>query len=642
MKKSISFFILFFLTVVISCNKEEINELEKRNEELIAQTNKLQEQIVNLTTDVNTLTIDVSNLSSSNDVLSSSNNDLLNKITLLQTTINELEEALNNMTDDYELAEAENNQLYDDYSGLLNSKNELQAQLDNIISQVNTISCPAIEYSNSDMKSEQLFCTFEIINPIKFDFDDEIYTLSFIQDSIPKGVSIIKTPGNIFVYGTPYSVEKDLFSFDLKFTSNSCEEVRTITLARSPNSPTITYISGSLSQSIVAGTQIDPVEYKYGGSAEGLTFSNLPDGLTYTNDGNKYTIQGVINEAGSYSIQISTANQSGCMELSETIFFEVEDAASLPPAPTTPTTPSGGGTTGGGTTGGGTTTTTTQYQLTVNTGANGSVSTTGGTYSDGTSISVTANPDTGYGFVNWTDSSGNELSTNATYSFNLSSNTTITANYEELMFYLHPNGVTILCPNAIVGATGTVNGVQYTKVDRNSLIAKRNAGENLALVCTSGITDLNSMFRKQNTTSNPAVSSDISSWDTSKNTSMSRMFANTDFNQDISNWDTGEVVNMYNAFQNAWEFNQDISGWDTRKVVTMRQTFRLAKRFNQDISEWKIPAVNDMRGFLKQTEDFDQDLSGWDVTGVTQCDQFILNAQSMSEAKIPTFTNCTP
>jgi hypothetical protein len=49
-----------------------------------------------------------------------------------------------------------------------------------------------------------------------------------------------------------------------------------------------------------------------------------------------------------------------------------------------------------------------------------------------------------------------------------------------------------------------------------------------------------------------------------------------------------------------------------------------------------------MRGFLKQTEDFDQDLSDWDVSGVTQCAQFILNAQSMSEAKIPTFTNCNP
>ena len=223
MKKSISFFVIFFLTVVISCNKEEINELEKRNEELITQTNKLQEQIVNLTTEVNTLTIEVSNLSSSNDILSSSNNDLSNKISDLQNTINELENALNevdndlnNMTNDYEQSEIENNQLYDDYSDLLNSKNELQAQLDNLISEINTISCPPIEYSNSDMKSEQLFCSLEIIDPIKFDFDDEIYTLSYIQDSIPQGVSIIKNPGNVFIYGTPYSDEKDLFSFDLK------------------------------------------------------------------------------------------------------------------------------------------------------------------------------------------------------------------------------------------------------------------------------------------------------------------------------------------------------------------------------------------------------------------------------------------
>ena len=34
--------------------------------------------------------------------------------------------------------------------------------------------------------------------------------------------------------------------------------------------------------------QIDPVEYKYGGGAEGLTFNNLPEGLTYSIDENKY------------------------------------------------------------------------------------------------------------------------------------------------------------------------------------------------------------------------------------------------------------------------------------------------------------------------------------------------------------------
>ena len=256
-------------------------------------------------------------------------------------------------------------------------------------------------------------------------------------------------------------------------------------------------------------------------------------------------------------------------------------------------------------------------------------------------MSITASPNNGYAFVNWTDSSGNELSTNSTYTFNITSNTIITANYQELLFYLHPNGVTILCPNAVVGAIGNVNGVQYTKVDRSSLIDKRNAGENLALVCTSGITDLNSMFRKKGNEAD-LLGSGIGNWDTSSNKSMSRIFANGNFNQDISNWDTSNVENMYNAFQGARSFNQDISGWNTGKVTSMRQVFRRADRFNQDISGWNVENVDDMRGFLKDTEDFNQDLSGWNVDGVTQCGEFILNAVSMTESKIPNFNNCDP
>ena len=392
-----------------------------------------------------------------------------------------------------------------------------------------------------------------------------------------------------------------------------------------------------------SGNSIDPIEFKYGGSAEGLSISNLPNGLTYTFNENKYTIAGEVNEAGFYSFQVSTVNQGGCMELSETINLTIEESSTTDPIQ------GGGGSSGGGNPPVVTPpvvtppvqTPVTQYQLTVNTGTNGSVSSSGGIYNEGTSISITASPDTGYGFVNWTDSSGNELSSNSTYTFNITSDTTITANYEELLFYLHPNGVTILCPNASVGAIGTVDGVQYTKVDRNSLIAKRDAGENLALVCTSGITDLNSMFRKKGNDAN-SLASGIGNWDTSSNTSMSRIFANGNFNQDISNWDTSNVVNMYNAFQGASSFNQDISGWDTGKVNSMRWTFRRAKRFNQDISGWDISNVDDMRGLLKDTEDFNQDLTGWNVDGVTQCDEFILNAISMTPDKIPNFTNCDP
>ena len=632
MKRFLPILILFFLTIIISCNKDEIDELEKRN---IA----LQEQISNLTIEVNTLTFNISKLSSSNDQLTSSNNDLLNQISVLRDIITELEEELNNMTNDYEQAELENSNLYDEYLSIVNSRNELQAQLDNLVNEI--IICPNIEYSDIDMTSEQLFCTNGFIKPIEFVYDESVYSFSFTQDSIPNGINIIKSDGLIKIVGSPISRIEDLYSFDLKFTSDQCDIIKRIVLARSPESPIIELISGQLTQSIFSGNQIEPIKFSFGGSSEGLSISNLPQGLSYSIDANIYTIEGSLSGSGSFSFEVSTINQGGCGIITDTVSFDVK-AVSIPVNTGGGTT--GGGTTDGGTTGGGTTdggTTTTQYQLTVNTSDNGSVSPSSGTYNYGESVSITASPDTGYGFINWTDSSGNELSTNPTYTFNITSDTTITANYEELLFYLHPNGVTILCPNASVGAVGTVDGKPYTKVNRNTLIAKRDADEDLSGVCTSGITDLNSLFRKKNTTNNASVSSDISSWDTSDVESFSRIFANTDFNQDISNWDTGKVENMYNAFQNAWEFNQDISGWNTENVKNMRQTFRLAKKFNQDISGWNTSSVNDMRAFLKQTVVFDQDLSGWNVLGVTQCAQFILNAQSMSEDKIPNFINCT-
>ena len=391
-----------------------------------------------------------------------------------------------------------------------------------------------------------------------------------------------------------------------------------------------------------SGNSIDPIEFKYGGSAEGLSISNLPNGLTYTFNENKYTIAGEVNEAGFYSFQVSTVNQGGCMELSETINLTIEESSTTDPIQ------GGGGSSGGGNPPVVTPpvvtppvqTPVTQYQLTVNTGTNGSVSSSGGIYNEGTSISITASPDTGYGFVNWTDSSGNELSSNSTYTFNITSDTTITANYEELLFYLHPNGVTILCPNAIVGAIGTVDGVQYTKVDRNTLIAKRNAGENLALVCTSGITDLSNMFRKMGEAANSAGSG-IGNWDTSSVTTIAKIFSNGWFNQDISNWDVSNVTNMLNAFNGANKFDQDLSGWDTSSVVNMSTTFRRAARFKSDISGWNTSSVTDMRNFLKETEDFDHDLSGWTVNNVTQCEGFYLDS-NMPEDKIPNFTNCNP
>ena len=618
MKKSLLLFVLVLCANFTSCNKDD---LEGRNEELIIQIASLQRQL-------NDLSEDFSDLLTDNENLLTDNENKSTLIKILQNKIDELDEALSLMTDDYERSELENNDLYDEYLSIVNSKNELQAQLDNLVNEIINFSCPLIQLSESNMVREQLFCTGQPISPIKFLYDNQVYSFSYVQDSIPQGIRVVNLGASVLVDGTLNPSVKDLFAFNLKFESDQCEKIERIVLARSPNSPSIE-VSGDLIQSSVIGDQIQPIEITYGGSAKGLTFSELPEGLTYSIEGNRYIIEGAFIESGTYTFSVSTINSTGCSELSETISFDVEQAAQT-------SIPSGGGSGSGG----GSTTQTAQYQLTVNTDTNGSVSSLGGTYNAGTSISITASPDNGYGFVNWTDSSGNELSTNSTYTFNITSDTTITANYEELLFYLHPNGVTILCPNASVGAIGTVDGVQYTKVDRNTLIAKRNAGENLALVCTSGITDLSNMFRKMGESANSAGSG-IGNWDTSSVTTIAKIFSNGWFNQDISKWDVSKVKNMLNAFNGAHKFDQDLSGWNTSSVENMSTTFRRAVRFKSDISGWNTSSVTDMRSFLKETEDFDHDLSGWTVNNVTQCEGFYLDS-NMPEDKIPNFTNCNP
>ena len=646
MQKLLTHIVLISLIIISSCNKEEINGLEKRNEELLSQTTKLQQQVNQLTTEMSTLTLDVSNLLSSNDQLSSSNTDLSNQIIVLQNKINELEVDLNNLTTDYDEAITDNDELYDEYLSLQSSKTELQVQLDNLVSEINSVSCPPIEYSNSDMATEQLFCTNGYITPIEYVFDESIYSFSFIQDSIPSGINIIKSDGLVKVVGGPVSRIVDLYSFDLKFTSDQCEIIKRVVIARSPESPTIELISGPLTQSLEAEAQIQSIKFSFGGSSEGLSFSDLPEGLTYSIDANVYTISGSISVAGSHSFEVSTINQGGCDIITDTISFEVEEAA-IPINTGGGGGTSGGGTSGGGTSGGGTsgggTTTTTQYQLTVNAGANGSISSTGGSYDDGTSVSIIASPNTGYSFENWTDSSGNEIGTNATYTFNISSDTTITANYLVALFYLDPNGVTIRCPLAAVGASGTVNGVQYEKVDKAGLQALRNAatgGNNnqLAFVCTSGVDNLKDMFRKKG-----VFNIDISSWDTSSVTTMHRMFANAHaFNQDISKWDVSNVESMYNFLNLAYDFNQDISGWDVSNVTVMRRMFRDARAFNQDISGWDVGNVTDMRGFVSKTRVFNQDLTGWNVDNVTQCGDFSTDSLAMEDSNRPNFTNCDP
>ena len=175
-------------------------------------------------------------------------------------------------------------------------------------------------------------------------------------------------------------------------------------------------------------------------------------------------------------------------------------------------------------------------------------------------------------------------------------------------FELADNGVTVLCEDAEVGETGTVDGTTYTKRTRDQIFP-----DNAATTCTSGITDMGGLFREES-----SFNVDISTWDVSSVTDMSDMFRRAEsFNRDIGAWDVSKVTNMEGMFRGARSFNQDIGGWDVSSVTNMSGMFKKAILFNQDIGNWDVSNVTDMSSMFLDARSFNQDIGDWEVSGVT-------------------------
>ena len=163
---------------------------------------------------------------------------------------------------------------------------------------------------------------------------------------------------------------------------------------------------------------------------------------------------------------------------------------------------------------------------------------------------------------------------------------------ESGLFYLHSNGVTVMCPEAAVGSTGIVGGVEYTKRDRQQIVDLSGFDEEkrylLETTCTSGIEDLSYIFGS-------GFNENVSSWDTSSATNMSAMFEfASDFDMPIGVWNTSQVADMSSMFNGASSFNQDIGDWDTSQVTDMSYMFSEATAFNQPIGDWDTSKVTDM------------------------------------------------
>jgi len=213
-----------------------------------------------------------------------------------------------------------------------------------------------------------------------------------------------------------------------------------------------------------------------------------------------------------------------------------------------------------------------------------------------TVVQLTPKPKEGWVFDSW---SGDLTGTESPKTIKVDKGKNVTARFVPISgsgtFFLHPNGITCLCPNAKVGEKGVINGVEYEAVDnlllRNRIIEKVD----LSRLCTSLVTDL-STDNDEGFFKTGQVNFNIESWDVSNVITMKWLFINTSFNQLIDIWNVSKVQNMQGMFQNS-NFNQIIGSWDVANVLDMSWMF-IGSDFNQNISKWCVTNIkSEPQGF---------------------------------------------
>ncbi|GGE45007.1 hypothetical protein GCM10010832_26200 [Psychroflexus planctonicus] len=203
-----------------------------------------------------------------------------------------------------------------------------------------------------------------------------------------------------------------------------------------------------------------------------------------------------------------------------------------------------------------------------------------------------------------------------------------------------------MCPDANFGDTGTlvINGetktfTKRTRTQLDALINANQADPEIALTCTSGITDMSELFKYVV----GGFSQNIESWDVSNVTDMSEMFFSIyqcSFNQSLNNWDVSNVVNMINMFRNCYSFNQPLNNWDVSNVTNMQGMFSSTfvgdatssqMIFNQPLNSWDVSNVTNMNEMFRNSVSFNQDLSDWDVSSVTNMNNMFNRALAFNQ-----------
>lgn len=197
-------------------------------------------------------------------------------------------------------------------------------------------------------------------------------------------------------------------------------------------------------------------------------------------------------------------------------------------------------------------------------------------------------------------------------------------------FRLALNGVTVTCQAAEIGDTGVVNGIEYTKRDRDGLIAlvgDADTEAELATSCTTGVEDMSELF---------GYVEDVRDFNVGTFnlfTIRSNVANPAEFNPDLSTWDMSSVMDMSSMMAGATAFEGDVSAWDTSKVVNM--SFALAGNdvFNSRLDAWNTSSAVDMRGMLFEALAFNQNLDGLVTSRATNTSYLLFGAQGFNNGE---------
>ena len=194
---------------------------------------------------------------------------------------------------------------------------------------------------------------------------------------------------------------------------------------------------------------------------------------------------------------------------------------------------------------------------------------------------------------------------------------------------LDDNGITIKAREwAEVGETGSVNGEEYTVVDRATLLTMIANGDDVTKAVTTLITNMEEIFKHKRNFNQP-----IGNWDVSNVISMRMMFRSAyDFNQPIGNWDVSAVEDMNYMFYYAVSFNQPIGNWNVSNVRSMISMFESASSFNQPIGNWNVSNVSGMDKMFRYASFFNQPIGDWNVSNVISMNYMFHEASNFNKS----------